>query len=139
MAQGIVNTNALTTSYAGNVSANDLGVNLITRYDLVVDARDNHTGLMMIEIVLPPTLTVNAATLVVRTSIAPSVVPGIVVSGTSQTTITLTNLISPSGAIILPQNITITLHNVTNPSSVKIIGNFVVRTYYTADLQDRVS
>ncbi len=134
-----MNTNALTTSYTGNVSANDLGVNRITRYDLVVDARDNHTGLMMIEIVLPQTLTVNAGTLAVRTSIAPSVVPGIVVSGTSQTTITLTNLISPSGTMILPQNITITLHNVTNPSSVKSIGNFVVRTYYTADLQDRVS
>jgi hypothetical protein len=62
-----------------------------------------------------------------------------VLSGTSQTTITLTNLISPSGTMILPQNITITLYNVTNPSSVKSIGNFVVRTYYTADLQDRVS
>jgi hypothetical protein len=48
MAQGIVNMNALTTSYTGNVSANDLGVNRITRYDLVVDVRDNHTGLMMI-------------------------------------------------------------------------------------------
>ncbi len=48
MAQGVANANALPTNYTGSVSANDLGVNRVTRYDLVVDMRDNHTGLMMI-------------------------------------------------------------------------------------------
>ena len=135
MVQGTVNTNALTTSYTGNVSGNDLGVNRVTRYDILVDVKDNHTGLMMIEIVLPTTLTVNVATFSARTSISPTIVPTVSITGTTQTTITLTNLIAPSSTMITPQIVTITLNNVTNPSSVKSIGSFTVRTYYTADLQ----
>ena len=48
MAQGVANANALTTNYTGSVTADDLGVNRVTKYDIVVDVRDNHTGLMMI-------------------------------------------------------------------------------------------
>ncbi len=139
MAQGVANANALTTNYTGSVSANDLGINRVTKYDIIIDVRDNHTGLMMVEIVLPATLTLNSSTFSARTSISPTVIPTFTLSGTTQTTITLTNLISPSSTMISPQNLTITLNNITNPSSVNSIGSFVVRTYYTADLLDRVS
>ncbi len=135
MAHGIVYTNALTNSYTGNVSANDLGVNRVTRYDIVMDVRDNHTGLMMVEIVLPATLTVNSLTFSARTSLSSTVIPTFAIAGTNQTTITLANLISPSNTTISPQILTVTLNNVTNPSSVKSIGNFIVRTYFNTDSQ----
>ncbi len=48
MAQGTASTSAVVNSYTGNVTGTDLGVNRITSYDIAIDIKDNHTGLMMI-------------------------------------------------------------------------------------------
>jgi hypothetical protein len=136
MAQGIAYTNAVANVYVGNVTGVDLGVNRVTRYDIVLDVKDIHTHLMMIEIILPVTLNIDSSTFSAKTSLSVTIVPTILITNGSQQMITLSNLVnSSSNASIIAQIMTISLYNVTNPSSVKSIGNFVIRTYYNSDYQ----
>ncbi len=131
MAQGSALSSAIANNYSGSVSALDLGVNRITRYDILVDVKDPHTAGMMIEIILPVTLTIDPSTISAKTSLSLTITPTINIS-LSTNLITLTNLV-PLNTSISAQLFTISLYNLTNPSSVKNIGSFQIKTYYTSD------
>jgi hypothetical protein len=130
MAQGTATMNAVVNNYVGSVTWNETGINKASKYDIVVDFKDPHSSAMVIEIIVPNTLTINSGTFSCKTSLS-IVSPNFVLSGNM---ITLSNLVTTTSTIP-PQQITITLNNLVNPSSVKLIGSFSVRTYYSSDLQ----
>jgi len=115
IAQGIAYTNAVANVYAGNVTGVDLGINRVTRYDIVLDVKDAHTNLMMIEIMLPIALKIDSSTFSAKTSLSVTIVPTITITNGSQQMITLSNLINSTGSLIAIQIMTISLYNVTNP------------------------
>jgi hypothetical protein len=130
MAQGTATMNAVVNNYVGSVTWNETGINKASKYDIVVDFKDPHSSAMVIEIIVPNTLTINSGTFSCKTSLS-IVSPNFVLSGNM---ITLSNLVTTTSTIPA-QQITITLNNLVNPSSVKLIGSFSVRTYYSSDLQ----
>lgn len=130
MAQGTATMNAVVNNYVGSVTGNEMGVNKPSKYDIVLDLKDPHSSAMLIEIIVPNTLVINSATFSCKTSLS-IVSPNFVISGNM---ITLSNLVTTTSTIPA-QQITITLNNLVNPSSVKLIGSFSVRTYYSSDLQ----
>lgn len=142
MTEGMVAGAGVVNGYSGSVKVGEAGVSRVTGYEVTVEVKDTHMGNMMVEIVLPSTVTITPLTFSCRTSLSPTTTtPTVSLSSTSPSTITLTNLLSTPSSLttIPPQTLTITLFNITNPSSVKSIGNFTIRTYYTNDYVDKVS
>ena len=53
MSQGLATTNAVANSYLGSISSSDMSINKIADYSILVEVKDIHNKLMMIEIIIP--------------------------------------------------------------------------------------
>lgn len=83
----------------------------------------------------------NVSTLTVKTSLSSLTnTPTVTFNSSNSRNITIRKLLGTVvNSTVLPQNLTITFFNLINPSSAKVIGDFIVKTYYNEDYTEKVS